>query len=73
MNWDSHIASSLISQISFFQKCMLLDLGFLTEETSWIHRNFKIWYQDKKKILNQINLKIKASTDYHQISCETSL
>ena len=32
----------------FLWESMLLDFGFFTEKALWIHRNFKIWYHDKK-------------------------
>ena len=42
VNRDSHIASSPISQSSFFEEVTLFDFGFLTEEASWMHRISKI-------------------------------
>ena len=38
----------------------LLDFGFLTEEVSWTHRIFKIWYHDKKNKKIQIRQKFKG-------------
>ena len=32
----------------FFWESILLDFGVLIEEVSWIHRNFWIWYDNKK-------------------------
>ena len=66
INRDSHIASSPITQSLFFEGVRCLVFGFLTEEASWTHRIFKIWYHDKKNEKIQIHLNFKGLDRFSQ-------
>ena len=49
---------------------MLLDFGFLTEDASWRHRIWNVWFYDRIKKFKLV-LNLKTSTHSHQISYET--
>ena len=69
VNWDSHIASSLISQSFFFEdRSILLDFSSLTEEASWMYQIFKIWCCTIKKIKKfKFVLNLKFLSDSYKI------